>query len=258
MSVEVLKYETRTRRAPVAALTAALSLLTFGALGAASGLESTVADLTEGFPEALMAFIPADVPGGYVVGEVFNLIAPLMLVAYAVMAGASIVAGEEETGTMSVLASMPLTRRALLMSKAAGVAVSLVMIISVFAAVTLTAEGIFDIGLTTSAVLATCLQLLLLGLFFGALGLAVGASTGNRQLASMVAGGLAAVAYLCETLLPLADLDALARFSPWHYYSGTEPLAVGLDATSVMVLSSLTAAALATALIGFEHRDLKD
>lgn len=257
MSTDVMTHELGTRKGPVLALSAALALFAFGGLGAASGLQETIGDLTDSFPEALSAFIPADVPGGYVVGEVFNLVAPLILIAWTVMTGAALLAGEEEAGTMAVLASMPVSRRALLASKAAALAAGLAAVTAVFAGVVLLAEAAFGIGLTAGNVLATCVHLLLLALFFGVLALAVGAVTGSPGIATGVAGGVAAIAYVSDAMLPLADLDSLARLSPWHYYAGSTPLANGFDALHAVVLAALILVAAIIAVVGLERRDLK-
>lgn len=257
MTGEVLKREVASRRGPIAALAGALSILSFGALGAASGLEDTITDITESFPETLSAFIPADVPGGYVVGEVFNLIAPLALIAFTVMAAANCVAGEEESGTMSVLASHPVSRQSILGQKAAGIAAGLIGVAVVFAGVALLAEGAFDIGLTAEGIIASTIHLVLLTLTFGGVALAVAALTGSPSLAAAAGGGLAAIAYVSDAMLPLADLDTWARLSPWYYYASSVPLANGFDVGHALVLLVSIAAMYVVAAVGFQRRDLK-
>ncbi|MGA8851581.1 MAG: ABC transporter permease subunit [Aeromicrobium sp.] len=257
MSADLLTRDLSDRRVPVAAITAGLAIFSIVGLGAASGLEDTVADLTENMPEALTAFIPADVPGGYVVGEVFNLVAPLVLVAYAVMSGASAVAGEEDSGTMSVLISQPVSRTQVLAAKAVGLLTSLLVPIIIFGATALLASNWFDTGLTAGNIAATCLHLFVMAAFFGALALAVGGLTGNPSLAAMVGGAVAAVAYMLDAMLPLADLDGWARLSPWYYYASSTPLANGIEFAHVLVLVAGTAIATAVAFVSFERRDLK-
>lgn len=257
MSTEVLTHELSTRRGPILALAAALSILAFGALAAAGGLQDDLADLTDGFPEALNAFIPSDVPGGYVVGEVFNLIGPLALIAFAVSTGAALVAGEEERGTMAVLSSMPLRRSTLLVAKTAAMLLALAAVTAVFAGVALLAEVTFDIGLTADGVVAACVHLFALAAFFGGVAVTAGAVTGSPTIALGVGGGLAAVSYVSDAMLPLADLDAWARLSPWSYYVDNVPLANGIDVLDLAVLVGLTLLAGAVALAGFTRRDLK-
>lgn len=257
MSPAILVRDLGARRTPIAVISVSLTILTLGALGAGAGMQDTIDTLTRDMPAALTAFIPADVPGGYVVGEVFNLIAPAVLVAYAVITGASAVAGEEERGTMAVLVSQPVSRRQVLASKAAGLAIALVATIAVFAVMAWLASSLFDIGLAPANIAATCLHLLALAIAFGAIALAIAGLTGEPSLASMIAGGTAAVAYMTDSLLPLAGLDPWARISPWHYYASSTPLVNGVDVAHLLVLLAITAGATAVAFVGFERRDLK-
>ncbi|WP_338751350.1 ABC transporter permease [Janibacter alittae] len=257
MSTDVLTRELNDRRTPIAAISAVLVVFAFFVVGISSGLQSTISDLTDAMPEAVTAFIPVG-PGGYVVGELFNLMAPLALIAYAVMTGAALIAGEEQAGTMAVLSAQPVSRRSMLAQKALGLAVTLAAITLVFAVAVALSAAFFDIeGLTATNIAAACLHLYLLALLFGAVALATGSLTGNPGLASGVGGGLAVAAWVANSMLPVADLDDWARISPWHYYVGSEPLANGLDATHLLVLALLTALALVVAFVSFDRRDLK-
>lgn len=257
MNTAILTRDVADRRRAIAAITLALAVLTIGALGVGAGLQTTMDDLTANMPATFAAFVPADVPGGYAVGEIFNLIAPATLVAYAVMAGASAVAGEEENGTMAILIAQPVARQQVMTAKALGVLSALLVPTVVFGAVALLASSWFDTGLTLAHVGATCLHLLALAAFFGAVSLAAAGATGNPGLAAMAAGGLAAIAYVSDAMLPLAGLDGWARISPWHYYASSTPLAHGIDVAHVLVLLALTFVATAAAFATFERRDLK-
>ncbi|RVW01797.1 ABC transporter permease subunit [Rhodococcus spongiicola] len=257
MSTDILTKDMRERRAPVLGLAAVLIVLTVFALAIGAGLEDTITNLTESFPEALNAFMGAEVPGGYVVGEVFNLIAPLALVGYAVAGGARATAGEEEDGTMAVLAAQPVTRTGILASKIGGLLLALIAATVLFWASAAASSALFGIGLTQSAIAATCLHLLMLAVAFGALAVAVGAIAGRPSVAAAAAGSVAALSYITNAMLPLADLDGWARLSPWYYYSGSTPLANGLDPAHLLVLAALAILALIVAFFAFERRDLK-
>jgi ABC-2 type transport system permease protein len=257
MSSAVLTKDLAERRLPVLVLGGILAVFTVAALAISAGMADTIADLTEGFPDALNAFIGADVPGGYVVGEAFNLIAPLALVTYAVLTGAAAVAGEEEKGTMDLLAAQPVTRRAILAQKAGGLAIALICSVALFGVGAAASSALFGIGVATTGIVATCVQLLLLAAAFGAVTLAAGAATGKPSLAAGVGGVAAAISYVTNAMLPLAGLDGWARLSPWHYYSGSNPLLNGLNLAHVLALGVLTVGALAVAFVAFERRDLK-
>ena len=257
MSAEVLTKDVRERALPVAALSLGISLLTIGALGVYSGMSGTLDDLTKDFPEELMAFMGGDAPGGYVVGEVFNLIAPLALVAYAVMTGASATAGEEERKTLGMVMGTPVSRTSVLVAKAGGLLLALVTSTGLFLLAAVGASTLFDVGLQAGNVVATVLHLGSLALFFGALAMAVGAATGRPGVAAGVAGGVAVLSYLAKSMLPLADLDRWAELSPWFYYAGSEPLTNGFDIVNFLVLLVLAAVAFGVALLAFNRRDLK-
>ncbi len=257
MSTEVLTKDLRERLVPVTALSVGLGLLTVGGLGVYSGMGDTLDDLTKDFPDELMAFMGGDAPGGYVVGEVFNLIAPLALVAYAVMTGASATAGEEERKTMGMVMGTPISRTRMVISKIGGLVLALAVATGLFLLAAVGASSWFDVGLQTGNVAATVLHLGSLALMFGAVAMAVGAATGKPGLAAGAAGGLAVASYLAKSMLPLADLAEWAEVSPWFYYAGSEPLANGFDVAHFLVLSSLALAALLAALIAFNRRDLR-
>lgn len=257
MSTDVMTHELGTRKGPVLALSAALALFAFGGLGAASGLQETIGDLTDSFPEALSAFIPADVPGGYVVGEVFNLVAPIAVVAYGISGGASILAGEEQTKTMGMLVSQPVSRTSILWAKAGALALGLVVAVALFWGGLALGAWAFDVELSPASAAAGSLHLLFLALAFAALSFAVAAATGRPQIATAAIGTVAVVAYFMQAMLPLAGYDTAAEASPWYYYLGSDPLTNGVDLAHLGVLAGITAAALAVAAWAFPRRDLK-
>lgn len=256
-SAAVLTKDLTDRRWPVVSLGGILAVFTFAALAISASLGDTITKLTEGFPDALTSFMGGDVPGGYVVGEVFNLISPLALVAYAVLTGASAIAGEEEAGTMDLLAAQPVSRRGILAAKAIGLAAALTVATALFALAAVVSSALFGTGPTISAVIATCVHLLLLAMAFGALALAVGAATGRPNVGAAVAGSVAAISYLTNAMLPLAGFGDWAPLSPWYYYAGSDPLLNGLNAGHLIVLAAMTLGGIAVAFYAFEHRDLK-
>ncbi len=257
MPNDVLVKDVGERRVPALGLGVGLFVMAMFVLGLYSGLKETLDEMTAGFPDALLDFVGGDGPGGYVVGELFGLIAPIALVGYAVMSGASALAGEEEKGTMAMLSAQPVSRTSILAQKAIGLLIALTVAAGLFwAGVTLSA-AYFDVGLDLGGLAAACVHLLFLAAAFGALALALGAATGQPGLAAAIAGGVAALSYLSNAMFPLAGLDGWAELSPWFYYAGDEPLANGINVVHLLVLAVLAAAALAVSVGTFNRRDLK-
>jgi ABC-2 type transport system permease protein len=257
MSNELLAHELRHRRNGTVVLGLALAGYAFFALAISGSLRQTVDNLTKNMPQSLKAFVGSNVPGGYVVGETFTLIAPIALVAYAVIAGSSAVAGEERDRTMSMLSAQPVTRNGIVIVKACGLALSLVAVTALFWAGMALADLAYGSPLTPGGLAAGATHLLFLGLAFAAIALAIGAATGRPGIASSTAGGIAVAAYLSNAMLPLAGMGRWAELSPWYYALGSDPLRNGLDLPHLGVLTGLGAIALVVAVLAFRRRDLK-
>lgn len=257
MFAEVLRHESRQRAVPTGVLGGTLAAFAFFGLAVSGSLGSALDSLTASMPEALTAFIGGDSPGGYVVGEIFTLVAPIALVAYGIIAGAGLFAGEEREGTMAVLSAQPVTRRSLLLAKACSLLLSLVVIGGLFWGGMTVAALVFDSELTAGALAAGSTHLVMLALAFAAVALAVGAATGRPELASGTAGGLAVISYLTSAMLPLAGLEQWARLSPWHYALGSDPLRNGIDLSHLGVFAAITVVALVAGLVAVNRRDLK-
>ncbi|PFG34197.1 ABC transporter permease subunit [Sanguibacter antarcticus] len=255
---ELLVNEVHRRK--VGAGTLALVLAAFGALALAiaDSIGGLMQQITDGFPDALTTFIGADAPGGYVVGEMFSLIFPVAVVVFAVLVGAGSLAGEERDGTMAIVSAQPVTRTQVLWAKATGVVLSLVLVVGlnwVVMAAFVTADAT---ELTLAGLTGGTLHLLFLGLTMASLAFAVAAATGRPGLAGAVAGGIAVVAYLMATMLPVAGLESWARLSPWYYYLGrSDPLTHGADLADLGLLAAITTVCTTVAVLTFRTRDLK-
>lgn len=213
-------------------------------------------------PDAVLDLVGIDPDGsgagGIAYGAIYNLIGAFVVAGLAIGFGAASIAGEEQEGTLGLLLGNPVSRRSVLRSKA----VALLAVIAVMALV------MWLSGLLSAAVLAVSteglnvgsmvLAVSLNGLFYGFLAMAIGAWTGNRTAASAASAGLMVAGYLAASLLPLADLEWLARLFPWYYFSASAPIRGGLDPGHVTVLAALSTVCLVAAFVGVQRRDLKD
>jgi ABC-2 type transport system permease protein len=197
-------------------------------------------------------------PAGYLDGQVFALLVPLLLLIFAIGHGAGAIAGEEERGTLELLLANPVGRRRLVGEKLLG----LVGLVAVFSAVTWlsswTSGLAVDLGVSAARMLAATVAAGLLGLLFGALALAAGAATGRRGPAIGVPAALAVGAYLLMALAPLADwLEPWRVLSPFYYYASFDRLVQGMDWGASAILTLVTLVFAAAATVAFDRRDLK-
>jgi ABC-2 type transport system permease protein len=257
MFAEMFGHEMRERRWSALVLGVVIGAMGVFIFALTAGMSDAIADLTNGFPPQVTAFIGGGSAGGYAVGELFNLIVPAAMVGYAVVVGGSTIAGEEDKGTMSILTAQPVTRSSIVASKALALLAGLIGATVLLWAGVAIASASYDIGLDLGGLTAICIHLLFLAIMFGAIAVAVGAVTGNPGLATGIAGALAVAAYVANAMLPLANLADWAKLSAWYYFAGSDPLANGIDGGHILVLTAIAVVAVVVAFLGFTRRDLK-
>jgi len=214
----------------------------------------------EEMPEALRAIFIGQVeditsPEGFLNSQIFVFMAPLLFSILAVGAGARAIAGEERAGTLDLLLSTPVPRRRVVVHTFAAMVVAVFVVGLVLWGSLAVSGAIWDVGVPASRTAAAVGTVVLLGLVFGSLALAIGSATGSRGSAIGVAAAVGIAAYLVNSLAPVVDLfDDLKVVSPFNYYG--LPLARGFDVADAVVLVSASLVLLAAAVVGFEGRDL--
>lgn len=215
------------------------------------------------YPEALKAFMSFGGEldyasgAGYLGGELFSFMVPLLLLVAAVGAGARAIAGEEERGTLDLLLANPISRRRLVLEKLAALAVE-VAILALVLWLSLVV-GVEAVGMDVSVahLAAATASAALLALAFGAIALLAGAATGHRGLAIGVAAAGAVAAYLVSSIAALVDfLEPAKQASPFYHYVASDPLRHGLGLPHVAFLVALALLAVAAATVTFDRRDL--
>lgn len=196
--------------------------------------------------------------GGYATGEMFNLLAPIAVLGFAISFGAGAIAGEERAGTLDLLLANPVSRTRVAVSKAAVLTLTVVMIGLILWGGAIIGATINDLALTSADIGAAVLHLIALGLAFGLFAFMMSAVTGSVAVAAGSAGGLAFASYLGTSALPLIDdLADLAQYTPWYLYNGNAPLLNGVDVGQAVALLGAAVLFLAIAVVGLRRRDLK-
>lgn len=213
------------------------------------------------YPPEILALAGIDAlsgPAGLMLGMVMGMLGPFVLAGLAVSWAASALAGEESTGTMESLGSVPRSRTRILSETTLGW-ITLIMVATVVTvAGSAWAVVATDTGGEGLDPLAGSVHLIAGALFFGTLAMAVGAFTGR----SVVAGGAGAMAmilaFLVNGLAPLLEqTEFLAKASPWFYISDSEPLLNGIHWGHLSVLLGGAAAFVGLSVWGYARRDLR-
>jgi ABC-2 type transport system permease protein len=194
---------------------------------------------------------------GYLETTVYGLTPPLLVVLCAIGLGARAVAGLEETGELELLLAGPMGRRRLVLTRYAGFAISVSLVGLVIWGAMQWFVFVGRLRVDAVDMAAACVGIVLLGLFFGSMSFAVGAFTGDRAVALMLAGSLATVAYSIRILAGTVDEpQALRWLSPLdHHLGGDGPHSLWPGGYEFLMVS-MTAGLLVVAVYGFQQRDV--
>ncbi len=194
---------------------------------------------------------------GFLAVEGHNLFLPVLFLVYAIIAGSALLGAEEERGTLDLLLTYPVPRWRLALDKFVALAVATV-VLAVLTAVGLVAGGL-AVGVKADywRLAAGTMNLVPLSLLFGAVAYVVTCAGWGRGLAGGLAGSLATVAYLVDSLAPFVkSLDAPSRYLPFYLYGGGAPLKEGVNLGHVAILLGATAILLLAGLWFFQRRDV--
>jgi ABC-2 type transport system permease protein len=210
-------------------------------------------------PEAIRNLLGSGytTPSGYLQSELFSALGPILLLVYAIGAGARSVAGEEEAGRLDLLLSTPVPRRNVYLDTFRAMVAGTALLGAV---VWICVEFLgrpFGLAVPASNLTASVVNLVLLALAFGSLAQAIGAATGSKGLAIGGSSGVALATFLVNTLaVSVRALQPFSLLSPFRYYSGHRPITSGFHLFDMIVLAAIPTVFLLGGIFAFERRDL--
>jgi ABC-2 type transport system permease protein len=217
-------------------------------------------DYMKNLPEAVRDMLGGSniaSPEGYLMSEIFSFLGPVLLLVYAIGAGARAIAGEEGRGTLDLLLSTPIRRRRVVVETFVAMTLGTLFLAATAWLVTAVAGPAFDLTVAFGGLTAAFLNLFLMALAFGTLALATGAATGGKGLAIGIASAAALATFLLKTFGSVVSwLEPYRLLSPFYYYTGHDPLRNGFHVLDPIVLAGISVAALVVAMVTFEGRDL--
>lgn len=218
-------------------------------------------DMIERMPTELLAVFGMDpatflTAAGFLSTELYALFAPLLILIFVINAATAEVTAEERDGLMDMLLAVPLSRRRVFVAKAAGVALSTLVLVVVMTGALLIVNPLFDMDLPVLAVLASGAGLWLMGVLFGSVALLVGTVTGRTTVAGGVTGLLAVLAWFVDGFAGLYSwLEGPSAFSPFTWYLEPNPLIEGFTIGHLWLLVTTVVIATAATLL-FARRDI--
>lgn len=218
-------------------------------------------EFLEGLPEVMQSLM-GDVETfttaeGFLNTEMFSFMGPIVVGAFAIIAGMGAVAGEEESHTLDQLMANPITRTSIVLHKTAALLTGLLImnIAMWFGLVGGSVLADFDLSLSGTA--QALVSQFALAAVLGLIALAVGASTGKKGLAGGIAAAMGVIGFLLDTFLSVVELLDPARFvSVFYYYNSNDVIINGINYAHFSTLIAIAVIAVAISVWRFERRDL--
>jgi ABC-2 type transport system permease protein len=218
-------------------------------------------DAIAAYPEGLLqaiGFTDVTSAAGYLGSTTFGLLGPALVIVFAAAIGGTAIAGEEEAGRLDLALAHPVSRWSFAWQRFAALVIGMLVVGLVLAVGLVVISGPADLGdIPTANLFAASVQLAILGTFFGALALGLGAATGRRAFVYAAVAIVGVGGFFAYNLAPSVEgLAWLADISPYAFYLGGDPLENGLQLVDSLVL---VGASLALVLAGgfvFDRRDI--
>lgn len=199
---------------------------------------------------------PLTSPGGWLNGNIYGNFFPLIMLLLTIGYGAASLAGQDEDGTLALLAVLPIRRRTIVVQKAAAMAVQALLLAAAVTACVFIGRA-FRLTILPGNAVAISAALVLMGLDFGLVTMAAGAATGRRGTALGIGTSCAAASYLLSSLAMTVSWIQPGRYLSLFYWSaGNDQISKGVSASDFTVLIVTGLCALLAAAVAFRRCDL--
>ncbi|WP_341252391.1 ABC transporter permease subunit [Euzebya pacifica] len=216
--------------------------------------------LLANYPEPMRELFNIDgfsTGAGFFNAELFSLVVPILFAIFGISRGARLLAGQEEAGHLEVTLAQPVPRWRVLAGHALALAAAMTVLGTALLASLAVANVVVDVGLGFADMTAASVSMVLFGIEFGLIALAVGAATGRRGLAMAVASVAAIAAYLLYALSKLVDpLDGWEVISPVQHALRDGPLGTGWSPGSLLAMAAVALSVTLLAMPLLHRRDI--
>lgn len=234
-ATELVRAPLRAMRRAAASWAIGLSALVavtvafWPAFRGSSGISAAIDQLPVGAIQAL-GLEDFGTPAGFLRGNLYELIVPLLLGLAAITLVNGQTAAEETAGRLELYLAQPVGRRAIFVAREFAVLLAIGLICLVMTATQIVLDAVVGLEIDTVRLVST---IVLSGLLAALAGSLAAALAGRRAQPGLVLGvgvGLLLASYLVAALFPLSGLlEPFRNFSPWAWALGGDPLVNGAE-----------------------------
>lgn len=259
MPTDITRLDLRLRRRSATSYAAGMALYTLIVVALYPSFKnSTSLDSLSGSTAAALFGVTGKLtsPGGWLNGNIYGNFFPLIMLLMTIGYGAACLAGQDEDGTLALMATLPVRRQAIVFQKVTAMTLQALFLAATVTVCVLIGRS-FQLTVGLGDAIATAVALTLMGLDFGVITMAVGAATGQRGTALGIGAGLAAASYLLSSLASTISAIRPGRYLSLFYWSaGNEQITRGVSIVDFTVLIVVGLCALSVAVAAFRRADL--
>lgn len=235
----------------------AVTVAFWPAFRGSSGISEAIDQLPSGVIDAF-GLAGFGTPAGFLRGNLYEFIVPLLLAVAAVAMANGLTAAEEDRGRMETYLTQPVTRRSLFLGRSVALLLWLIAITVIILLVQLVSDAVVDLQIDATRIASTIVLCGLLALLFGSLALAVAGWFPRPSIVLAVGIAVAVASYLVSALFPLTSaLEPLSKLSPWNWALGADPLVNAAEPWRYVALAVPSVVLVAIAVVGFGRRDVR-
>lgn len=198
-------------------------------------------------------------PAGYVDGQVYALLVPLLLSAMSITVVSGLTAGDEAAGRLELVHALPIGRRSVWLGRWATSMLMLLGVAIVSGAVTVASLPVFSLTeVGADRIVGATIGCTLLAAFHGSVAYAAAGVGASRGLSAGLGIFVLVAGYIVSFVLPIADsLAGAQEWSPWYWALGDQPVTNGVDIGGLLVVAAITAVLVAIGTAAVERRDIR-
>ena len=195
---------------------------------------------------------------GFLNGEFMHLIGPIIVGAFGITLGSSLIASEEENKTIDQFLTLSISRNRYYVEKFFGLII-LIMLLSAVIGLTLQLGVIiYDINLNLTNILYGSLGLFVFGITCGSISFLSGAIFAKNSTAAIIGSGVAILGYVLDSVYKTVSSLSFLKYISLHYFYNSNGVIVnGFDLKHFLVLLIIIILSFFTGLYIFNKRDIK-
>jgi ABC-2 type transport system permease protein len=226
-----------------------------------AGRQDTFQKMLASYPPEFLAFFGATVnsmltPAGFLGMYAFSMM-PVIIGIFAVMAGSSLIIGDEERGRLDLILSHPVGRPAFFFGRTLGVlGASLSIMFLGWLGFSILISG-SSLGFNWGQMLIPFFPLLVQVLFYVTLALMLSMFLPSHNLAAMISGAIMVISYFVSSMAFMDErVAAASKLMPYHYFQTVLSWSE-LNLTWLVVLLGFSAGMIVIAWLRFVRRDIR-